>query len=218
MDDPDEAPRIALGVAKRRNRELLRDLLDGYDVVRLTGQVLSGTDLCLVDAAGFDQHRDALIAWKRSEQPLTAPVLLVANAPEDELWARYGGAVGESLDAVLSVPAPRRAVRTRVDGLVQAREQARLAAARYDRLELYERAMDGAQVGITIADATRNDLPMVYVNDGFCELTGYTESRRKPTTSVLSFTHTFTESQTDVSDAFEPDLYSDDRGEDRFGR
>jgi PAS domain S-box-containing protein len=173
MDDPDEAPRIALGVAKRRNRELLRDLLDGYDVVRLTGQVPSGTDLCLVDAAGFDQHQDALIAWKRSEQPLTAPVLLVANAPEDELWARYGGAVGESLDAVLSVPAPRRAVRTRVDGLVQAREQARLAAARYDRLELYERAMDGAQVGITIADATRNDLPMVYVNDGFCELTGY---------------------------------------------
>jgi PAS domain S-box-containing protein len=177
MDDLDgdrvDEPQVALGVARRRNRELLRDLLDGYDVVEVTDEVPPESDLCLVDAGGFDRLRDALVAWKRAERPLTAPVLLVANTPEGELWTRYGEAVGASLDAVLSVPAPRRAVRTRVDGLVQAREQAVLAAARYDRLALYERAMDGAQVGITIADATRDDLPMVYVNDGFCELTGY---------------------------------------------
>ncbi len=38
---------------------------------------------------------------------------------------------------------------------------------------LRERAMDEAPIGITIADATRADEPLVYVNDGFCELTGY---------------------------------------------
>ena len=41
----------------------------------------------------------------------------------------------------------------------------------------------------------------------------YTKSRRKPTTEVLSFTHKFTKSQTDVSDAVEPNLFSEDRGE-----
>jgi len=38
-------------------------------------------------------------------------------------------------------------------------------------------------------------------------------TRRKPTASALSFTHKFTESQTDVSDAVEPNLFSEDRGE-----
>ncbi|TKX43473.1 hypothetical protein EXE41_15455 [Halorubrum sp. SD690R] len=38
-------------------------------------------------------------------------------------------------------------------------------------------------------------------------------TRRKPATLGLSFTHKFTESQTDVSDAVEPNLFSEDRGE-----
>lgn len=38
------------------------------------------------------------------------------------------------------------------------------------------RAMNDAPVGITIADATDADLPMVYVSDGFCRVTGYDRS------------------------------------------
>ena len=34
-------------------------------------------------------------------------------------------------------------------------------------------AMDKAPLGITIADPSQPDTPLVYVNDGFCELTGY---------------------------------------------
>lgn len=36
-----------------------------------------------------------------------------------------------------------------------------------------EQAMHEAPVGISIADARHDDLPLVYVNDGFVELTGY---------------------------------------------
>ncbi|WP_424014107.1 hypothetical protein ACOZ35_13805 [Halorubrum xinjiangense] len=39
------------------------------------------------------------------------------------------------------------------------------------------------------------------------------DTARKPTRSRLSLTHKFTESQTDVSDAVEPNLFSEDRGE-----
>lgn len=40
-------------------------------------------------------------------------------------------------------------------------------------LELKERAMDEATVGITISDPDTDDNPLVYVNDGFVEQTGY---------------------------------------------
>lgn len=38
---------------------------------------------------------------------------------------------------------------------------------------LREQAMHAAPVGISIADARADDLPVIYVNDGFVELTGY---------------------------------------------
>jgi PAS domain S-box-containing protein len=41
-------------------------------------------------------------------------------------------------------------------------------------LRLKERAMDEAPVGITIADASEPDTPLVYVNDAFERITGYT--------------------------------------------
>lgn len=41
-------------------------------------------------------------------------------------------------------------------------------------LELKERAMDEANVGITISDPNREDNPLIYVNDGFVDQTGYT--------------------------------------------
>ena len=44
-------------------------------------------------------------------------------------------------------------------------------------------------------------------------LRGHRSDRRKPTAVVLSLTHKFTKFQTDVSDAVEPNLQSEDRGE-----
>ncbi|MDB2284477.1 PAS domain-containing protein [Halorubrum ezzemoulense] len=38
---------------------------------------------------------------------------------------------------------------------------------------LREHAMDEAPIGITISDPSQPDNPLIYVNDGFCELTGY---------------------------------------------
>lgn len=46
---------------------------------------------------------------------------------------------------------------------------------REEELELLHRAIDEAPVGVTIADATQDDNPLTYVNEGFQELTGYTE-------------------------------------------
>jgi PAS domain S-box-containing protein len=44
-------------------------------------------------------------------------------------------------------------------------------------LRLKQRAIDEAPIGITIADATQSSEPLVYVNDSFEELTGYSKER-----------------------------------------
>jgi PAS domain S-box-containing protein len=44
---------------------------------------------------------------------------------------------------------------------------------RIERLRLFERAIAEAGIGITIADAQADDEPLVFANDGFCDLTGY---------------------------------------------
>ena len=43
-------------------------------------------------------------------------------------------------------------------------------------LELKERAMDEANVGITISDPATEDNPLIYVNDGFVKQTGYSRT------------------------------------------
>lgn len=171
-DTDDGAVRITLGFDSDRNRELLAQLLAQYDVVDFDGSVPDGTDLCIVDAGAFSRVRDALTAWKTASQPTAAPALLVATGDETALWEEYGDAVGTAVDAIQSIPAPKRAIETRVSALVETREESKLAADRRNQLELYGRAMDGAEIGIIITEAD-NDHPIVYANDGFLEMTGY---------------------------------------------
>jgi len=44
---------------------------------------------------------------------------------------------------------------------------------RIERLRLFGRAIAEAGIGITIADARADDEPLVFANEGFCDLTGY---------------------------------------------
>lgn len=174
-----ESSRIALCVRRPRNGgllgELLGDLFAEYDSVGVTESVPDDVDLCVVDEAGLDRAGRALTEWKRREQPTYAPVLLLTEARDHEaVWRRYDGSVGERLDAIQTVPAPKRAIRSQVEGLLQSRQYSITAQERREQLELYERALDGATVGITIADATDPNVPLVYANDEFCEITGYT--------------------------------------------
>ncbi|PSQ22377.1 hypothetical protein BRD04_04660 [Halobacteriales archaeon QS_9_67_17] len=173
IDDDDATLSVALGFESARNRELLAGLLERYDVVTAEQTVPDGTDICIVDAGGFERLREPLAAWRREERPTAAPALLVSSGDENELWNRYADVIGESIDGVQPVPAPKRAIRSRISGFAALRRYSERASDQQDQLELYGRAMDDAQVGITIADATAEELPLVYVNEQFCRLTGY---------------------------------------------
>jgi PAS domain S-box-containing protein len=168
-----ETPRIALGITHRRNRELLEELLSTFDVTEVADPIPDRTDLCIVDATGLSEFREAITTWKRNERPATAPVLLLTTDSADDAWRRYGDSVGDLLDAIHPIPSPKEAIRSRVDGLLSTRHHSLVSRQRQQDLELYKRASDGAQVGISIADASDPDHPLIYVNDGFCDLTGY---------------------------------------------
>jgi len=71
------------------------------------------------------------------------------------------------------VTANQMATGTEVVGTVATVRDVTERRARKRDLELKERAMDEASVGITISDPTTEDNPLVYVNDGFVEQTGY---------------------------------------------
>jgi len=47
---------------------------------------------------------------------------------------------------------------------------------RQQELQRLRQAIDGANVAMTLSDPTREDNPLVYVNDAFEEMTGYTET------------------------------------------
>lgn len=168
-----DSPRIALGIENGQNRQLLADALSAYDTVTVRGGIDEGTDLCIVDPGGFEKLSSDLRRWTREERPAAAPALLLANAPEGAIWEEYADAMGERLDAVQSIPVPKRAMVSKVKGLLETRRYSLAARRRHEQLELYRRTMDGANVGITVADASVPDLPLVYVNDGFAEITGY---------------------------------------------
>jgi len=172
---PDRPAQVGIGVVSRGNRDLIEALLDGYGTATLDDTVPGDTDLCIVDEGGLDRWGQGLAAWKVAERPAYAPVLLLATDGSNP-WRTYSGVLGEQVDTIQPVPAPRAALRERVEALLETREYSVVARERLETLELYERGLDGASIGITIADATDPELPLVYANDGFCELTGYDRS------------------------------------------
>lgn len=171
----DRPARVGIGVVSRGNRDLVEALLDGYETVAVDGTVPGDTDLCIVDEGGLDRWGQRIAEWKAAERPAYAPVLLLA-ADGSNPWRTYSGVLGEQVDTIQPVPAPRAALRERVEALLETREYSVVARERLETLELYERGLDGASIGITVADATDPDLPLVYANDGFVELTGYDRS------------------------------------------
>ncbi|WP_284011312.1 PAS domain-containing protein [Haloarcula pelagica] len=127
----------------------------------------------MVSAEAFPECRDRLREWKREQRPTMAPVLLLVPESVPDPWSRYGDSLGRALDGILTIPSSKRAIRARVDGLVAIRQYSLIASQRWKRLELYGRAMDNADIGISIADAQAEDEHLIYVNQGFVDITGY---------------------------------------------
>lgn len=184
-----EPTRIRVLLTHERNRELVADWLDDdYEVraglddvgepahigtdddVSGVGTALAGTDLCLVDEAGFAAHRERLAAWKDRADPVFAPVLLVTeDAPSEDLdpeaWETLDGLY--VVDDMVQIPVEKAVFARRLENLLSRRKLSTNLTRSYRRSEerfssLFNGTPDPAFV-VT-------DREISYANDALCAL------------------------------------------------
>ena len=168
MTDDVSDDRVLLLVAGDRDRELLAERLgERHDVAAADPDGEWGrVDLCVVDAANYPEARDRLTR-RREDTVAYLPVLLLVPDRGDAGEAEWvAEALDGPVDEVLVVPASRAEFTARAEALLRIRRQSA-------ELALFRRAMDEASVGISISDPSREDNPLIYVNEGFVEMTGY---------------------------------------------
>ncbi|WP_152043300.1 bacterio-opsin activator domain-containing protein [Salinigranum salinum] len=155
---------------RSRATALLADVFgtDAISTVDTFGAVTARVEAvdCLVVAADLlDDPADL------SEHTTVTPVVVLVT-PEDEHGVEQAFEAG-AFD-VVPVDESNRFIRLgeRVASAVAWQHNRSDAVDRITE-ELKERAMDEAPVGITIADFSLPDRPLVYINQAFCETTGY---------------------------------------------
>ncbi|MEF8786654.1 MAG: PAS domain-containing protein [Haloarculaceae archaeon] len=173
----DEKPQLLLfRVGNQTQRLLVEALGDRYQVE--TGSDLAALrrefDCCLLTEQRLPDVAE-IIEQQQAETPAFLPFLLLSEDGDvdPEVW--------DYVDDIVALPVTNATLRARVENLVKRRQNARQLAERerelqetVDDLRLKERAIDEAPVGFSIADARQDDRPLVYVNDQFLQMSGYT--------------------------------------------
>lgn len=179
--DQDTDPlRVLLLMNAEENRRLLTDRLERYYSVTARSDVdltEQAFDLCIVDNRHFERYADALLHRKDHESPVFLPILLLTEATGSR---SHDPAVWEVIDDILEKPIHEFELRGRLDNLVQRRhmssalaERERALEASIAELDLKERAIDAAPVGVVLTDPHQPDNPAVYANASFERITGY---------------------------------------------
>jgi len=179
----DADPRVLLFMRPGRDRELVTDVLSDRFTVEATTDVetLDSTfDCCVFDAQEFNRVAGVIQRRRDLSEPVFLPFVLLMS---DDATGVSAESAWDYVDDVIALPVRRRALCTRIANLVQRRRTSLRLASRerelaetVEDLRLKEQAMDEAPVGISIADegeTEERDNPLVYTNEEFQELTGY---------------------------------------------
>ena len=173
-------PRVLLFMDAGRDRDLLVEALgERYEVGTTTDVETLDTDFdcCIFDYNQFNRAAGTVQSRRDTSKPIFLPfVLLIGEDASDTATVD----AREYVDDVIELPAKKADLLSRIGNLVERRQTTAKLAEREAQLEqtvsdlkLKERAMDEAPVGITISDPDREDNPLIYLNDRFEALTGY---------------------------------------------
>ncbi len=144
-----EATRVALAISRDRNSELLADLLTDHDIVEIGESVPEGSDLCIVDDRSLTRRGETLTEWKESQRTTYAPVLLLSEIENGNPWAQYADVLGEQVDAIQPIPAPKSAILARIESLQKTR---RFSEEIKKEQRLIDRTFETSPVGIAVLD------------------------------------------------------------------
>ncbi|MGM0591900.1 MAG: PAS domain-containing protein, partial [Halobacteriota archaeon] len=141
-------------------------LADGLDCV-VSRQRLGVTTgvTCLEEIRALDADIPFVLVTEDGDERLASRAVAAGVTEYVPLADVDEGRFLERVHASLEPPPSSRGVDSRAHSVVERRLR--------EELQLKERAMDEAPVGITISDATQYDNPLIYVNDAFERLTDY---------------------------------------------
>ncbi|WP_436935712.1 PAS domain-containing protein [Halovenus marina] len=177
-----DVPRVLLFMDAGRNRDLLLETLGERYEVRTTTDVKTletGFDCCVFDQNQFNRVAGTVQSKRDTSDPVFLPFVLLVGEDTTDSAIRDAR---EYVDDVIELPTKKADLLSRISNLVERRRTAAELAEREAQLEqtvadleLKERAMDEAPVGITITDPDREDNPMIYANSRFETLTGHSD-------------------------------------------
>jgi len=168
---------LFLRMSSGRDGELLGDLLAAeYKILPDDSDLMKPSiDLIVVDHLAFEKLYDKIIAAKERVGDTYLPVMVFISkdvSGPDRMW--------EIADDVVEMPVSKRNIQTRVKGLVKIRDYSRKAERKQRKLErknkqlnLYFNAIEATITGLTISDPNQEDMPIIFCNRAFRELTGY---------------------------------------------
>ena len=148
---------------------------------------------CIYDSEGrFELVNEYLAEWYdttreelEGDRSMLIPQLReqATGDPYQELLAGERGEIRGEIEgefpghgyAVLEYRLTPLRVDGAIEGVVSIARDITDRRERQAELERKDRAMDAAPVGITISDFSQDDNPLIYINDCFTEVTGYTD-------------------------------------------
>ncbi len=167
-------PVVMVCLQNPTDRELmLRYLSERYELLVSDCEVTDNEfDICIIDRPTYTESRQKIIAYKDSKAPLAVPFLLLVK---EEKWSQIIDPVWNVVDDVVPIPTPTSILISRIEAMLKIRKHSLELQKKNEQLNMYEQAMNAANVGITITDARKKDNPIIFANDGFESLTGYSK-------------------------------------------
>ncbi len=140
---------------------------------------LAGFELIVVDELFASEVRQALLDRERRDGGGINPSVIAVHASEAEGAPKepklpMPKPAGTALDGVLALPMQPAALAAQLSLILYAhRAFAQRYKSAFEELHLNRRIFRSVTSGISVADATLPDMPLVYVNPAFEVMTGY---------------------------------------------
>ena len=169
----DNKPTLLLSIQSHANKRLLKKYLsDNYSV---NSQPYDfdhiSDDLLITDYPTLLRNKDKLAKQKNNINEAILPVLLLI---EDNSVLKKDSTIWNFVDDVIEMPVPINILKARIRSLVRLRAYSNRLIKQNEKLRIFEKAINSTEVGVIITDA-KNDDRMVFCNDGFTKLTGYSK-------------------------------------------
>jgi len=127
-------------------------------------------DLCITDLQNFRTHRRELIELKNAALPVYLPLILLV---ENSHLLKKDPVIWDLVDDVVEIPVPIKMLNMRIKNQLRTRKHSLQINRQNEKLHLLEKAINSTDIGITITDANKEDNPIIFANDAFINLTGY---------------------------------------------